>query len=62
MAEVVQVLVAPPTWKANRVAVLVAVWVLTRVKGIPGVPEAKLTVMVVVAKETVEEAWRIPEI
>jgi len=55
-AEVVQVLVAPATWKANRVAVLVADWVLERERGIPGEPEAKLTVMVVVAKETEEEA------
>ena len=50
------------TWKANWVSVLVADWVLRRVKGIPGVTEATFTVIVVVAKETLEEAWRLPEI
>ena len=56
MAEVVKVLVAPPIWKAKRLAVLVADWVLTKVSGIAGEPEAKLAVIVVVAKDTVEEA------
>ena len=55
-AEVVQVLVAPVTWKAKRLAVLVAVSVLRRVKRMAGEPEAKLPVKVVVARATVEEA------
>ena len=37
-------------------------WVLIKVSGIPGVPEATFTVIVVVAKDTVEEAWRLPAI
>lgn len=61
-AEVVQVLVAPATWKANLVAVLVADWVLVKVRGIPGLPEAKFAVIVVVAKETDDDAWRLPAI
>lgn len=61
-AEVVQVEVAPAIWKANRFWVLVADWVLYKVKGIPWEVEAKLTVMVVVARETEEEAWRLPAI
>ena len=53
-------LVAPLTWKANRVAVLVAVSVLRSVNAIPGVPEAKLIVIVVVAREILEEALTTP--
>ena len=37
-------------------------WVLIKVSGIPGVPDATFTVIVVVAKDTVEEAWRLPAI
>ena len=54
-------LVAPAIWKANLLAVLVADWVLTKVKGMAGEAEAKLAIIVVVAKDTVEEAWRLPE-
>ena len=43
-------------WKANRFWVLVADWVFRKVRGIPAEVEEKLTVMVVVAKETEEEA------
>ncbi len=53
--------VAPATWKANRVAVLVADWVLKSVSGIATLPEATVVVMVVVAKDAEEEAWRLPE-
>ena len=45
-------------WKLRRVAVFVAVWVFMRVSAVPGDEEATLTVMVVVARETVLEAWR----
>ena len=61
-AEVVQVLVAPLIWKAKRFWVLVADWVLNKVNGIPWEVEAKLTVIVVVAKDTEDEAWRLPAI
>ena len=47
-------------WNANRLAVLVADWVLAKVKGIPGLLEAKFTVIVVVAKDTVEDACSAP--
>ena len=53
---------APVTWKANLAAVLVAVSIFRKVKGMPGVPDAAVTVIVVVAKEAEEEAWRLPEI
>ena len=55
-------LVAPAIWKANRFWVLVLDWVLNRVNGIAVLPEATVAVMVVVAKETEEEAWRLPAI
>ena len=55
-------LVAPAIWKANLLAVLVADWVLYKVRGMAGEAEAKLAIIVVVAKDTVEEAWRLPEI
>ena len=42
----------------RRVAVLVAVWVFASVSGMPGEEEATLTVMVVVERETDDEAWR----
>ena len=48
--------------KFIRTAVLVPELVFLRVKGIPGVLEAKVTVIVVVAKEMEEEAWRLPRI
>ena len=60
-AAVVQVEVAPTTWKANRVAVLVAVSKLRSVRGMPGELEATVTAIVEVAKETEEEAWRTPD-
>lgn len=59
-AEVVQVEVAPRIWKARRFWELVAVWVLSKVSGIAGVSVAEAEVKVVVAKEAVEEAWKIP--
>ena len=55
-AEVVQVLVAPLIWKAKRFWVLVADSVFKRVSGTAVEPEAKVEVIVVVAKETLEEA------
>ena len=62
MAEVVKVLVAPPIRKAKRFWVLVADWVFNKVSGMPVEVEAKLTVMVVVAREIVEDACKLPEI
>ena len=62
MAETVWVLVAPATWKASRTWVLVADWAFKRDSGMAADPEAKLAVMVVVARETEEEAWRLPAI
>ena len=61
-AEVVQVEVAPLIWKARRFWELVAVWVLSKVKGMAGVSVAELEVKVVVAKEIVEEADNNPPI
>ena len=37
---------------------LVAVWVFASVSGMPGEEEATLTVMVVVERETDDDAWR----
>ena len=48
-------------WKANLETVLVEDSRLRRVSGMPGVTEATLTVMVVVASEAEEEAWRFPD-
>ena len=48
-------------WNASLVAVLVAVCVLARVRAVPGVAEAKLTVMVVVASEADDDARKTPE-
>jgi len=54
--------VAPLIWKARRFWELVAVWVLSKVKGMAGVSVAELEVKVVVAKEIVEEADNNPPI
>ena len=37
---------------------MVAVWVFASVSGMPGEEEATLTVMVVVERETDDDAWR----
>lgn len=47
-------------WKANRAAVLVADSTFRKVSGIPGVPEATVTLIVVVDNEAEEEAWNMP--
>src|SRR3989338_3436128 len=62
MAEVVvaRLFGASWIWKANLETVLVEDSRLRRVSGIPGVPEATVTLMVVVAKEIEEEALRLP--
>ena len=57
-AEVVQVLVAPVTWKAKRLAVLVAVSVLRRVKRMAGEPEAMCRAVAVVLAAAVGVAGR----
>ena len=48
-------------WKASRLAVSVAVPVLSKIKGRPVAPELE-TVKVVWPRDAVEEAWRLPEI
>ena len=59
-AATVGALVAFLNWNSILWLVLVADWVLRSASGTAVEPEAKLTVIVVVAKETVDDAWRLP--